>query len=109
MWRYHRDRLGHRAVVSLLLAYAMSESITQCGSMCNISRFEFVTYCIELKSLYRTEVRLLNVQSGHIKFLLLKFFRKLARGMLYVIRSLEKSELGSIEVFHIVKALIKGY
>jgi hypothetical protein len=92
-----------------LLAYAMSESITQCGSMCNISRFEFVTYCIELKSLYRTEVRLLNVQSGHIKFLLLKFFRKLARGMLYVIRSLEKSELGSIEVFHIVKALIKGY
>jgi hypothetical protein len=48
------------------------------------------------------EVRLLNVQSGHTKFLLLKFFRKQARGMLCVISSLEKSELGSMEVSHVV-------
>ena len=46
------------------------------------------------------EVRLLNVQSGHIKFHLLKFFRRLARGVLYVIGSLEKSGLGSMEVLH---------
>ena len=48
-----------------------------------------------------TKVRLLNVQSGHIKFLLLKFFRGLERGMLCVISSLEKSGLGSTEMLHI--------
>ena len=60
--------------------------------------FEFAAAAAVVVS---TKVRLLNVQSGHIKFLLLKFFRGLERGMLCVISSLEKSGLGSTEMLHI--------